>query len=434
MANTRDTIGDQATIDGLVNRTLTSLEESKVVKLADYALYMNTAIEDVTFPALTKIGDYALSGCSSLRTVTAPNLSTIGRCTFEGSGQLTNITLDNVVEIDGGAFRKTAIGQLVLPNCTRLCKSSSSSLAYGTRLGLVDFGKQVSVGGALQGASSLTAIILRSSTLCTCENSSFGNGGAAQNTPLYAGVGYIYVPADLVDSYKSATNWSAYASQIVPISEYPKALQDETITDTWEQIFAAEENGTYSAKYSVGDVKYISIGGTPVAMQIVAMDTDELTSGGTAKITWISRGLFDQHIFKSASGENWEYSSVRNWLRSTIYNQLDTVLKSGIKEVVKTYWDHNTSSTLAANDTLWIPSYRELFGSGSYETYGAVYTNFFVDNNSRIKRNGLGLNSEQGTWLVRGSATYDNAIVITNAGSSIQTYNGSRGVALGFCT
>lgn len=32
--------------------------------------------------------------------------------------------------------------------------------------------------------------------------------------------GYIYVPDALVDSYKAATNWSTYASQIRPLSEY----------------------------------------------------------------------------------------------------------------------------------------------------------------------------------------------------------------------
>ena len=31
---------------------------------------------------------------------------------------------------------------------------------------------------------------------------------------------YIYVPDDLVENYKTATNWSVYASQIKPLSEY----------------------------------------------------------------------------------------------------------------------------------------------------------------------------------------------------------------------
>ena len=31
---------------------------------------------------------------------------------------------------------------------------------------------------------------------------------------------YFYVPDDLVDDYKAATNWNAYANQIKPLSEY----------------------------------------------------------------------------------------------------------------------------------------------------------------------------------------------------------------------
>ena len=38
-------------------------------------------------------------------------------------------------------------------------------------------------------------------------------------TPIESGTGYIYVPDALVDSFKSATNWSTYADQIKPISE-----------------------------------------------------------------------------------------------------------------------------------------------------------------------------------------------------------------------
>ena len=39
------------------------------------------------------------------------------------------------------------------------------------------------------------------------------------STPIANGTGYIYVPVDLVDTYKSATNWSTYAAQIKGISE-----------------------------------------------------------------------------------------------------------------------------------------------------------------------------------------------------------------------
>jgi hypothetical protein len=44
-------------------------------------------------------------------------------------------------------------------------------------------------------------------------------------TRIEKGTGYIYVPADLVDSYKAATNWSTFAAQF-------RALEDYTVDGT----------------------------------------------------------------------------------------------------------------------------------------------------------------------------------------------------------
>ena len=60
-------------------------------------------------------------------------------------------------------------------------------------------------------------MILRVNSVCTLENAS-----ALGNCPIARGTGYIYVPKALVDSYKSATNWSTYANQIRAIEDYPE--------------------------------------------------------------------------------------------------------------------------------------------------------------------------------------------------------------------
>lgn len=64
--------------------------------------------------------------------------------------------------------------------------------------------------------SALTAVIIRSPAVCTMSNSS-----AFKLTPIASGTGYIYVPAALMDQYKAATNWTAYADQIRAIEAYP---------------------------------------------------------------------------------------------------------------------------------------------------------------------------------------------------------------------
>ena len=52
MSNTRDSLGEQATLDGLIAHTLTSLEEDGITNLASYAFYNNINLTNVIFPNL----------------------------------------------------------------------------------------------------------------------------------------------------------------------------------------------------------------------------------------------------------------------------------------------------------------------------------------------------------------------------------------------
>lgn len=65
------------------------------------------------------------------------------------------------------------------------------------------------------GCSSLRALIIHGTEVFPMLNTNMFS-----STPIASGTGYVYVPDDLVESYKSATNWSTYADQIKPISEY----------------------------------------------------------------------------------------------------------------------------------------------------------------------------------------------------------------------
>ena len=88
------------------------------------------------------------------------------------------------------------------------------------RLTTLDFSNIKTIGGAFAGGSSLSTLIIRNPiTLATLTNSS-----AFEDTPIdwRKGTGYIYVPDDLVDSYKQANCWSDFASQIKPLSELPQ--------------------------------------------------------------------------------------------------------------------------------------------------------------------------------------------------------------------
>lgn len=464
MANTRDTIGDQATVDGLVNHTLTSLEEDGIGIIGDRALYNNTALTSVNFPNATSIGEYAMAGCSALQTALVPKLATSGtyafnNCTslesismpqlatvsnymfagcsalssvsipnatrinqyaFQNCKDLTSIDLDGVTNIGNYAFIGTGIGTLVIPDATSL----GTYLCQGYRTGVVDQHKTVNLSSnRFNGANSLCHLILRSTTMCTLTTN------ALTGTAIAAGIGWIYVPTDLVATYKAASNWSNYASQIVDISEYPKALQDETISDSWSTIFANEDNGTYKTVYSLGDIKYMYLNGTPMPMQIVAFDED------TSKISWVCKSILDTHNMNPTGDTTggWASSNMRAWLRETIYPMIDSTIRNRIVAVTKNYYDAKTSSRLTISDTVWIPSEYEIFGITSYENSGTLYTGVFTDATSRIKK--YGLNGSANGWWLRSAYSTSNFLCVNDIGGAGRNYaNSAYGVVLGFCT
>lgn len=98
----------------------------------------------------------------------------------------------------------TSVGVQAFQNCTSLKKADFSAL---TNIGVWAFNV----------CSALKALIIRTNSVCTLA----GTNAFANNSGILAGTGYVYVPSALVDSYKSATNWSTYADQIRAIEDYP---------------------------------------------------------------------------------------------------------------------------------------------------------------------------------------------------------------------
>lgn len=85
------------------------------------------------------------------------------------------------------------------------------------RLSTVDLTAATSVGARAFQNSTVRTLILRSNTVVPA-----GDKYVCWGTPIKNGDGYIYVPRNLVDSYKSNSNWSAYATQFRAIEDYPE--------------------------------------------------------------------------------------------------------------------------------------------------------------------------------------------------------------------
>ena len=171
------------------NSYVQKLEEHPyyVMRLIDRSLY------DVKLSSLTIIGSYAFQKCSSLTSISFPNVTIIGHHAFSECSSLTSISFPNVTDIDGAAFQ----------DCSSLVSASFPKVSV-----LKDYQYSVLTWGAFVGCSNLTTIYIgtNTSTVCTLSSTrAFKSCDALTN---------IYVPASLVDSYKSATNWSSYADKI----------------------------------------------------------------------------------------------------------------------------------------------------------------------------------------------------------------------------
>ena len=522
--NTRDTLGDQTTLDMIVARELAELKEEENTTLVSYALYGNTGLQSVEMPGLASSapGSYAFAGCSSLVSAAFPNLKSLGQFMFQSCIALRDVSAPEAIYGGNAAFYGCmALESAIFPkmsylsanmfyNCTKLTTISfSASLAHieascfynCMALRDVSFPNVKSIGGsAFQGCAALmtpsfpsatsigrsafyNAVVdklvfpsattlsrdttnlavevdfsakpsiaasafawdynLMSLVLRNASQLTLANTNALTSTPIASGIGHIFVPSELVDTYKSATNWATYANQIVSLDEYPKEVVTGTITDSWADILAAENDGTYSSKYSVGDTKVVNIGAFPMLMQIVAMDTDELADDtGNAKITWLSTNLPLSAMMnpENTNAGGCEVCSLRTSLMQVLYDNMESTVKATVKSVKKTFYDKTSSSTKTVNDKVWIPSLREIFGAlqSGAESSGCIYTGFFTANANRIKNRGiLGIGSVSTWWLRSALSNVDTNFWSVNSSGGTGTtghFSGTHEVAFGFCT
>lgn len=233
-----------------------------------------------------------------------------------------------------------------------------------------------------------------------------------------------------------------------------KSFVGQKITDSWEEIALAIKDGTYAEKYAVGDYKPMKLTtGETVNMQIVAFDADEKASGSKAAISWLSVDLLKETRVMNSTFSNvggWEASELRAWLQSDVYSALPDAVKDNIVAVNKTYYDYASQETLVCEDTLWIPSVREIGRAEehewckvclerykgecyNYEVSGVSYT-YCANSGVRMKRR---RGKAECWWLRSAVSSNDDDFRIVNSDGKYGGYDDyacySYGVALGFC-
>ena len=259
---------------------LTSLYAPNITKIGYQALYGCSALTSLLVSNVTSIEYQGLGNCKQLTMLDFHKKVNFGYGTMSGSNQITTIILRSETMCEASYSRPvytsgyiyvpkaliedykvatnwstyanqfraledytvdgTTTGELdedkVNPTLTRaLIQRTITSYTDNesvrvkartfdgcTSLKVVDLASckyLSSTGGATSqfaNCTSLETLILRSSTMCTLADT-----GVFLNSSIANDTGYIYVPQGLIDSYKSATNWSVFANRFRAIEDYP---------------------------------------------------------------------------------------------------------------------------------------------------------------------------------------------------------------------
>ncbi len=386
MANTRDTLGEQATLDGLVARTLTNFEEDGVTIIHDRALFKFNSLTSIKMPNLMQCGEYA----------------------FAATG-LTEVAADSFPKL-------TRIGVHGFADCKSLTKARFDVLSYIPS-------------ACFSGCSKLKELVLLNSNKVSLYYSD-----AFDFTPIKVGFGTVYVPESLLATYKADSNWKKLF--LAAYEDYP--VLPGTIQDSWSDILAAEADGSYLTKYQIGDTKFQQIGDYLFDLEIIAFDKDDLADGsGKAHITWIAKHIVFNATMNSprTSDGGWARCKLRSNLRAML-DSSSADFKAAVKEVNKTYYNYTTSNTETIADTIWIPSIYEVgLTSTPRESSGVMYDDVFSasDANTRIKCN---MNDSPSSWWLRSAVSSGGTFFYMNSSGSAFSgnSNNSYGVVLGLCT
>ena len=212
--------------------SLTSIAIPKIESIGNYAFYGCTSLTSVQLgDSLISIGDYAFSGCSkAFKSLELKNGVSVGNYAFANCGTLTSATIDTN-SIGSGVFKNcTVLNSINIGSSTTTISDDMFSNCYSLRSVTIPSGV-TSIGNyTFDSCSGLTSVTIPDSVTTIGDSSfyyctSLASVTVEALTPPKLGIFAfsntndcpIYVPAESVEAYKSASRWSDYASRIQAI-------------------------------------------------------------------------------------------------------------------------------------------------------------------------------------------------------------------------
>ena len=170
--------------------------------------------------SITKILGSSFRDCVSLVSIHCENVTLIKENAFYGAINLETAHFPSVTEMWYAAFRDCFKLKefVVLTPQTRASGGNGESFSRCEVLEKVDININKIDDRFFWYCKALNAIILRKADAITIN----GGTNTFTGSAIANGTGYIYVPSALLETYKTATNWSVYADRFRAIegSEY----------------------------------------------------------------------------------------------------------------------------------------------------------------------------------------------------------------------
>lgn len=165
-------------------RTFTKVDFPQAVTIGNSAFDSSQYLKSATFPKATSVGAAAFYSCTALETIYFPLLSTIGQSAFMKCSALTEVIFPEVETINSAGFKR--------------CDKLKTAI----------FPKLIAFSGSeiFSSCNELNTLVLGGENVVELNTTQYFS-----DTPFASGGtgGTVYVPQALIESYKTATNWSA---------------------------------------------------------------------------------------------------------------------------------------------------------------------------------------------------------------------------------
>lgn len=208
--------------------------------------FAGTELHSFVATSTTRLEESAFDNCSKLVSFEAPNVTSVGQVCFLSDVALTSLNLKSLKSAEQSAFvncrtlentnfqNLESLGPMVFAGCKSLrtlrfpkIKSLNTGLFINcSALEIIEFSEDGNSSRLTFGSSNfshcnnLKALVLRNGVVHT-----LGGTSDYLSPTIEDGTGFIYVPRNYLEAYKTATNWSVYAEQF-------RALEDYTVDGT----------------------------------------------------------------------------------------------------------------------------------------------------------------------------------------------------------